>query len=371
MDWVLRYLAVLWEVTAEMAPYLLLGFVMAGLLSGWLTRAFVQRHLGRSRWAAVFRSTLIGVPMPLCSCGVLPVAASLRERGASRGATTAFLTSTPQTGVDSIAATYALLGPVFTAVRVVAAFLTGWLNGLLVEFFGSEPQARPSSAAKADCCQDQTEACSSKADVAVSSCCAETEAKTVSPRSLTSMLSYGLVRMPREIGRALLMGLLLAALIVLLIPEGDLGAVGGTGFVSLVLITALSVPFYVCSTGSIPVGLALLHAGVSPGAVLVFLITGPATNAATLTTLWVTLGKRSTIVYTTGLVFSAWAIGWAFNLLYSGQLESAGHAHGSFLPGWLGDVSAAALLVLLAAVLIPWRAVGVKAGMLQPSQHHS
>ncbi len=375
MQWAIRYLQTLWDVTAEMAPYLLLGFLVAGLLSGWLTRGFVQRHLGGSRWASVIRATLVGVPMPLCSCGVLPVAASLRERGASRGATTAFLTSTPQTGVDSIAATYALLGLPFTLVRVIAAFVTGWLNGLLVEWLGKEPQRRAKTEPTESCCAGQSSDCEdtsareSNRDDATA-CCDEAT-PVPSARSLSSMLGYGLVRMPRDIGRALLLGLLLAALIVMLIPEGNLGAVAGSGFLSLVLITALSVPFYVCSTGSIPVGLALLHAGVSPGAVLVFLITGPATNAATLTTLWVTLGRRSTLVYITGLVLSTWLIGWVFNLVHAGELQSMVHGHHEFLPAWFGDLSAVALLALLAAVLIPWRAMGEKSGVLNPSEYHS
>ncbi|MGF1484822.1 MAG: SO_0444 family Cu/Zn efflux transporter [Opitutales bacterium] len=363
MDWILRYLQTLRDVTAEMAPYLLLGFAVAGVLSGWLTRSFVQRHLGGGRLASVFRATLVGVPMPLCSCGVLPVAASLRERGASRGATTAFLTSTPQTGVDSIAATFALLGPIFTGVRVVAAFVTGWLNGLFVEWLGSEPKDRVQPKSANGCCSMEP---------ADSGCADETQpVKSSNARSVSEMARYGWITMPREIGRALLFGLLLAALIVQLIPEGDLTRIAGQGLLSLVLITALSVPFYVCSTASIPVGLALLHAGVSPGAVLVFLITGPATNAATITTLWTTLGRRSTIVYISGLVLSAWLFGWIFNQFYAGTLDAANHAHDSLLPGWLGDASAVLLLLLLAFVLIPWRDLGMKAGVLKPSEHAS
>jgi uncharacterized membrane protein YraQ (UPF0718 family) len=167
------------------------------------------------------------------------------------------------------------------------------------------------------------------------------------------MLTYGLITMPREIGRALLVGLLLAALIVQVVPENQLASVAGGGFMSLVLITALSVPLYVCSTGSIPLGLALLHAGVSPGAVLVFLIAGPATNTATFTTLWAMIGRRATIVYITGLILSAWTVGWVFNLLYAGTLDTARHAHESVLPAWLGNASAVVLLGLLACVLLP------------------
>ncbi|HYW78957.1 MAG TPA: permease, partial [Thermoguttaceae bacterium] len=181
-----------WFVLGEMSVYLLFGFLMAGVLSVCISPALVERHLGRGGLWPVLKASLFGVPLPLCSCSVIPVSASIRRHGASRGATTAFLLSTPQTGVDSIAITYALLGPVFAVFRPIAAFATGLFGGYLVQLVDDRDEANPSNSSTENTCAEP--------------CCSGTGSRGVVGRALR----YGLVTLPRDLGPALLLGVLIA-----------------------------------------------------------------------------------------------------------------------------------------------------------------
>ena len=181
-----------WQVWCEMAPYLLAGFVVAGVLSIFISADWVERHLGRRGLSSVWKASLLGVPLPLCSCGVIPVAASMRRHGASRAAVTAFLISTPQTGVDSIAATYALLGPVFAVFRPVAALISGMFGGVLVVLLGESKQEQAAEEAAPPPCTEP--------------CCRGNRSRP----ALLRALGYGLVTLPRDVGGALLLGVLIA-----------------------------------------------------------------------------------------------------------------------------------------------------------------
>jgi uncharacterized protein len=277
-----------WLLAGEMAPYLLLGFAFAGVLRVLVRPSLVMRHFGKPGFWQTFKASVIGVPMPLCSCGVIPVAASFRRQGAGKGATTAFLAATPQLGVDSVVATWGLLGPLFTGIRVALAFISGMVTGLLVDRL--DPSDEPAEP------EEQSTA----------------EPATKSKR-IRDMLHYGFVSLPGDIGRALIIGLLIAGVISALMPDGQLGAWVGDGFLSLVLVTLVAVPMYVCSTGSIPVAIALMQAGLTPGVAMVFLITGPATNAATVSMLWNLMGWRTACIYLASIVAVAWLSGWGLD----------------------------------------------------------
>jgi len=299
-------LAASWAMLVEMAPYLLLGFSMAGLLSVLISPRLVERHLGNRGLVQVFKASLFGVPLPLCSCGVIPVGASLRQHGAGKGATTAFLLSTPQTGVDSIAVTYALLGPFLAVVRPIAALLTGFLGGGLVYALdrdGNDPAAE----------EDATVACSSE-----SGCCTVDE----EPRRKTLLdgLTYGLVTLPRDIGRALIVGILLSGVISALVEPRALESALGSGIWPMLAAIAVGIPLYVCATASTPIALSLIHAGLSPGAALVFLIAGPATNGATVTTLWRVLGRRSVVIFLLTVAVGALATGLVVDSLVASEV---------------------------------------------------
>jgi uncharacterized membrane protein YraQ (UPF0718 family)/copper chaperone CopZ len=351
MEFVIEVVVASWSVLAEMAPYLLLGFFFAGLLSALISADWVERHLGGGGLGQVFKASLFGVPLPLCSCGVLPVAASLRRQGASRGATTSFLLSTPQTGVDSIAVTYALLGPFIAVLRPLAALVTGVIGGTLVHAFGERNGATPAPSETAPRC-------------AMDGCCDDDVGHR---HSFVDVLRYGFVILPRDIGRALLVGVLLSGLIAALIAPDTLRAYLGGGLLPILAAMAIGVPLYVCATASTPIALSLIVAGLSPGAALAFLISGPATNSAALTTLWKVLGRRTTVVYLVTVALGAVGIGLLVDgIIASGVVSAsalidtagasvAGHEHhasGGF-GWWLQQVSAVALLLVVANALRP------------------
>ncbi|MEJ2582119.1 MAG: SO_0444 family Cu/Zn efflux transporter [Acidobacteriota bacterium] len=284
MDLILTIVTASWAVFGAMAPYLLLGFVVAGLLSVVISPEWIERHLGGNGLGQVVKASIFGVPLPLCSCGVIPVAASLRRHGASKGATTAFLLSTPQTGVDSIAVTYGLLGPFLAVVRPVAALVTGIFGGGLVQAFNHDDVA----VGEIDPDEGEASSCSSN-------CCDE-EKSGDGPKILEG-LRYGLVTLPRDIGKALIWGVLISGLIAAFVAPQALESYLGGGLWPMLAAMAVGIPLYVCATASTPIALGLIHAGLSPGAALVFLISGPATNTAALTTLWKVLGRRTAILY--------------------------------------------------------------------------
>ena len=354
MDWILTFVTASWSVFGAMAPYLLLGFFVAGLLSVVISPEWIERHLGGDGLGQVFKASLFGVPLPLCSCGVIPVAASLRRHGASKGATTAFLLSTPQTGVDSIAVTYGLLGPFLAVVRPVAALITGVFGGGLVQAFNGNGEAVPDREEGAIC----TDACCD-------------DEKTTNRPKIIEALHYGLVILPRDIGRALILGVAISGLIAAFVAPQALESYLGGGLLPMLAAIAIGIPLYVCATASTPIALGLIHAGLSPGAALVFLISGPATNTAALTTLWKVLGRRAAILYLITVAVASLATGLAVDgLIGAGGLpESAlvpaatsmagqgAHAHheGEGRMPWYEMASAIALLLVLINALRPQR----------------
>lgn len=320
----------IWLVTTEMAPYLLFGFLMAGILSQLISRDFVKRHLGGGGLAGSVKAALVGVPMPICSCGVIPFAALLRKHGASRGATASFLSSTPQTGVDSLLVTYALLGWVFAVFRALAAFLSGILCGIAVEAVPTSGNDEPEEEKKSDA--------AAKRDPI-----------------LLRMLKYGFITLPGKIAKAMLIGIVISGIISGIIPDNFFADRLGHSPFAMLLMLFIGIPLYVCSSASVPIALAFIKAGLSPGAALVFLITGPATNAATLTTLWQIIGKKQLTVFLITLSLCALAAGFMMNF-YSPVLgieEQVCHMHESNSP--LNVVWTILLLAVLVRSMIPAR----------------
>jgi len=312
IDGLKNLLLAFWGTIAEMSPYLLFGFLMAGILSVVVSREFVARHLGGQGLWPVMKASLFGVPLPLCSCSVIPVSMSLYQRGASRAATTAFLLSTPQTGVDSIFVTFSLLGPLMAVYRPVAAFVTGVLGGsLMAACVSTEDEAKPSL-------------------VATGCCCAAEER-----RSWREGWKHGFVTIPRDIGKPLLLGLGIAAVLAVVVPDNFFAETLGTGFGAMLVMMLVGIPLYVCATASIPVAAALILKGITPGAALVFLVTGPATNAAGLAILWKTLGRRTALIYLATVAVCALAGGLLFDQ-FAGELTvvAASSHHGMHHPWW-------------------------------------
>ncbi len=315
-----------WDTVAEMSPYLLFGFFVAGLLSVLVSQSFVERHLGGGGLWPLLKASVFGVPLPLCSCGVIPVSMSLHKHGASKGATVSFLLSTPQTGVDSIFVTLSLLGPVFAIFRPFAAFATGIIGGSLVDALTSRQRDQEKQPEKCtdDCCQ----------------------AHGKKGRFARGM-KYGFVTLPRDIGRAMLIGLIIAAFISAVVPDGYFAERLGKGIFAMIVMMFLGIPVYVCATASVPVAAALIMKGLSPGAALVFLMTGPATNAASFLTIWKTMGRRTALTYIATVAGCALLSGLLLDYLVAGvQLAEVGHC-GWMLPNVVKHAAGVILLTVL------------------------
>ncbi len=276
---------------ARMAPYLLLGILVAGALHLLLPVGMVARHLGGRGLGSVFKASALGVPLPLCSCGVVPVAASLKKSGASNGATVGFLVTTPTSGVDSILATYSLLGGAFTLLRVIVSFLIGLAAGVATSL-GLRKKKEPSTVAPA-----------------------EVEAGA-EHGFVVRGLAYGFGELLGGIARPLFIGTLLGGAIAYLLPPGVLEEYVGTGMLSYLVMLAVGVPLYVCASGSIPLAAALMAKGISPGAALIFLLVGPATNAASVTMVSSLLGRRALFIYLGLLVAGSLAAGIATDAFF-------------------------------------------------------
>lgn len=337
-------LAQSWLVLLESAPFVLFGLAVAGLLKSFLPEDFVARHLGRKSVGSVLKASLLGAPLPLCSCGVVPAAAGLRRQGASRGATAAFLVSTPETGVDSIAVTYALLDPLMTVLRPLAAVITATCAGLLVNLLPERtaPDLNPPAASACGC---HSGCCGTQA--------ACPTAKPTIGRRVVDGLRYGFTEILGDIGPWLLAGIVIAGLIAALVPPGLVERFLGRGFLSMVVMLVVGIPLYVCATASTPVVAALAAKGLSPGAALVFLLAGPVTNAASLTVMAKILGRRATALFVAAIAVCSLALGLAANALYAyaglsitGWVQSGGEeSHGPF--------AVLCALVLLALVARP------------------
>ena len=315
-----------WDTVAEMSPYLLFGFFVAGALSVLVSQSFVERHLGgRGVWP-LLKASVFGVPLPLCSCGVIPVSMSLHKHGASKGATVSFLLSTPQTGVDSIFVTLSLLGPVFAIFRPFAAFATGIVGGSLVDLLTHEQNGEDEPPKK---CTDE---------------CCEVRGKT---GRFSRGMKYGFVTLPRDIGKAMLIGLAVAAFISAIVPDGYFAEKLGTGIFAMVVMMLLGIPVYVCATASVPVAAALIMKGLSPGAALVFLMTGPATNAASFATIWKTMGRRTALTYIATVAACALVSGILLDYFAAGFDFAVVARPGWMLPSAVKYVAAVVLLAVL------------------------
>lgn len=332
VDFIRKVVFDFWLVLAEMSPYLLFGFAVAGALSVFINAKLVERHLGKGGFWEVFKASLFGVPLPLCSCGVIPVSMALHKHGASKGATISFLLSTPQTGVDSILVTYSLMGPIFAVFRPVAAFITGLIGGSVTNVLERHDAIKQPVPEEKVPCNDP--------------CCSNPKQQSKFVRAV----KHGFVTLPADIGRSMLIGLVIAALISAVVPENyfaDTLAVSGGGILAMLVMMAVGIPIYVCATASVPIAVALIAKGLNPGAALVFLMTGPATNAATLMTLGSQLGKRSAVVFLLTVVISSLVSGIILDAIFRGDISQITHAHGFMLPVWLKNTSAVVLLGVL------------------------
>jgi len=336
MEMALHLANALLETILDASAYLLFGFFFAGLLKAFVSEKTIAKHIGATSVGSVVKASLIGTPMPLCSCSVIPVATSLRQNGASKGATVSFLISTPESGVDSIAISYALLDPLMTIFRPIAAFVSALAAGL-IENFQSRSDAPPKTNSSlvecADChCHDEP----------------------VAAASLAVRIRYGLryafTDLFNDIAYYLFFGLLISAAITAFLPDDFFVQFLSSDALSMVIMLIVGIPLYVCASASTPVAAAFIMKGLSPGAALVFLLVGPATNAATIGVVKKNLGGRSLLTYLLSIAVVALGLGILLNSLY-GMLGLEYHVQmgqaGEFLPDWLRWGSAAIFTPML------------------------
>ena len=283
----------MWGICLEMAPYLLLGFLFSGIISVFIDDSLVYKQIGQKKFSSVMKSTLMGIPLPLCSCGVIPVAATLKDYGASKGATTSFLVSTPQTGLDSIFLTYGMLGPVFAIFRPIAAFISGLFCGLIVNTIDEEEHIHSSQNSKIK--------------------------KNISSftERLANGLKYGFLTLPEDIVVPLFQGLVIAACIGFFVPPDFIASyVSSNALLEYFVMLLVSLPLYVCATASIPIALVLYSKGISAGAIFIFLMAGPATNASSIAIIGNIMGKKILYIYMVLIAFSAVFFGVIFDLFF-------------------------------------------------------
>ncbi len=342
MDIVISIFQESWHLLLEASVYILFGMLVGGLLKVFLSPSFVADHLGRGKFSSVIKAALFGIPIPLCSCGVLPAAASLKRQGANNGATTAFLISTPESGVDSMAITYALLDPIMTVARPVAAFVTAVAAGISENLLQTQKDEDWKRVVDRSCpidkCCDGNE------------CPPEEHAKHHTfTEKLWAGLKFAVDDLWGDLAGWFFAGLLLAGVITAIIPQDLMTRYLGGGMHSMLIMLLVGIPMYICATASTPVAAALILKGVSPGAALVFLLVGPATNVTSLSVLFGLLGKRATAIYLVMLSLFAVLFGLALDSIYSGFGISAsaiaGQA-GEVIPYWL-QITGALIVVLL------------------------
>ncbi|MDR1809869.1 MAG: permease, partial [Prevotella sp.] len=280
----MNYMTPFISLLNEMSPYLLLGFLIAGILKVFVPKEKYIRYLAQPDFRSVFGAALAGIPLPLCSCGVIPTGMGLRKEGASKGATAAFLISTPQTGVDSIAATCSMMGLPFALLRPLAAFVTSLFGGFFVNRFDKSVSVAGNL---------PTEAVS----------------EYTGKNKVVQALHYSFVEMIQDIGKWLLIGIFAAGLIAVFVPDDFFTANLNNPLLNMLIVLLISIPMYTCATGSIPLAAVLMMKGLSPGAALVFLMAGPATSFATMTVVGKVLGKKTLAVYMASIVGGAIVFG--------------------------------------------------------------
>ncbi len=324
-------------VFIDMGFFLMIGMFFSGLLHILISKDRVVQLLGQKSRFATVKAALFGVPLPLCSCGVIPTAVTLSKSGATPGAVTSFLISTPQTGVDSIIATAGLMGPVFAIFRPIAAFFSGVIGGSIVQLFAGKEVATAKEGANSCCCKNEKESVVPPQAEEKPSCCSTAKKENIATFKLKEFFQFGFLDFTKDLAFSLLVGMVLAALISTFIDAEFVKSLGITeGLPAMLIMMTIGLPMYICATSSIPLGITFLSLGFSPGAVFVFLFAGPVSNATSIVVLRNALGTKVTALYMVVVSLMALLFGWILDLFLSLSkveviiTESHGHIHSSF-----------------------------------------
>ncbi len=334
MGSLLNVLQAVLGIVNEMSPYLLLGFLLAGIMHAFIPDGWYTKYLSGNTFRSVINAAIFGVPLPLCSCGVIPTAMSLRREGTSKGAVVSFLIATPQTGVDSIFATYSLMGLPFAVVRPIAALFTAIIGGTFVNGMEHDTEDFAST--------DASRSYSEQPHLTFANRCLEA-------------LKFGFVEMMEDIGKWLVVGLIVAGLITALVPDSFFAIFKDNTLLSMLLVLCISVPMYICATGSIPIAVALMMKGLTPGAALVMLMAGPACNVASILVVNKVLGKKTLLLYLVAIIGGSILFGFGIDHLlprewFTDHLSNT-HACCHDVAGWFEWLCTGILTLLLLNVL--------------------
>ena len=337
MELILEFVLNFLKLLDAMSIYVILGLFIAGILKQLIPDDFISSHLGTNSATSVVKATIFGIPLPVCSCSVIPLAQGLKKEGASKGSIQSFLISTPITGVDSILATFSFFGLVFTIFRLVSSVIIAIIVGLIQNFVEKEekvetkpsfqaftpnssfsanttfkPQLNPSSENKGSCCSS-------------SSCC-DSSSKIKKSFSLKSALSYGYGTLFSDMAKSLLIGLILGALFTTFMPQEYAKLLFDNKILTYFVILIVAIPLYTCATASLPIAAALMLQGMSAGAAFIFLTAGPATSAVTMSVVYKMLGRTSLIIYVSVISIMALIFGFLFDIFFQ-NLEILSISH--------------------------------------------
>ena len=317
------------ELINRMSPYILLGFFLAGIMHAFVPAALYHKYLGRKSFRSVLNAAILGIPIPLCSCGVIPTAMSLKKEGASRGATVSFLIATPQTGVDSIIATYSLMGLPFALLRPLAALFTSLFGGQMVNIFDKDKEENAVKPAT------------------------PVATKSSFGAKVVEVFRYAYIEMMQDIGRWLIVGLVVAGLITVFVPQSFFALFSDNSLLSMLIVLVFAIPMYLCATGSIPIAVALMMKGLSPGTALVLLMAGPAVNAASMLVVGKVLGKKTLVIYILSIVLGSILFGLGIDYLlprewFTATVTEMASASGTSV---FNMICTAVLLVLLSVAM--------------------
>ncbi len=298
-----------WHIYLDVAIYMLFGFFVAGILYVFFKADKIKQYLGTGKIKPVILAALFGIPIPLCSCGVVPVATGLKKQGANSGAALSFMIATPESGVDSIAVSWAMLDPIMTVIRPVAGFITAIATGIAQNFFGKDdgPDMPDKQTIKTE-----TGSCGCSG-----SCCAlaAKENETL-PEKLMRGLKYAYGELLTDIAKPFIIGIFIAGIITFFFPDDLTVWANDHNFLSMLVMLAAGIPMYVCATSSTPIAAALILKGLNPGAALVFLLAGPATNAATINIVKNIFNTRALVIYLSMISICSLAMGFLVDFVY-------------------------------------------------------
>ncbi|MBO7168277.1 MAG: SO_0444 family Cu/Zn efflux transporter, partial [Bacteroidaceae bacterium] len=340
----MNILSEIWFLLCEMSPFLLLGFMLAGLMHEFVPNTLYTRYLGKPTFGSVVLAALFGVPLPLCSCGVIPTAMGIRREGASKGATISFLIATPQTGVDSIIATYSLMGLPFAVIRPVVALLTAIFGGTLCNALDND---------------NVDDNLNLNANLNANDGKKSTPTLSSSSKRLRRAFAYAFGEMMEDIGKWLAVGLVVAGIITAAVPDSWFFIFRDNTLYSILFVLLFSIPMYLCATGSIPIAMALMLKGLTPGAALVLLMAGPACNAASILVVGKVLGKRTMLIYLVSIVMGAIVSGYVIDYMLPREWFNAPVSHYAACHeegvGLFSYLCTAFLLVCLVRAFWPWK----------------